>query len=106
MLGKKYLNKNALVTAGVLIASIPSLAQVDVTPFWRGVDSVSRSLGNSVNDLYTDLSLLDTIKLAGETFPITWKSSDTLFLAHDGRVNGRFVGENKEVTSRRLSTTA
>ena len=98
MLGKKYLNKNALVTAGVLIASIPSLAQVDVTPFWRAVDSVSKSLGNSANDLYTDLTLLDPIKLAGETFPITWKSSDTLFLAHDGRVNGRFVGENKEVT--------
>ena len=52
-----------------------SFAQVDVAPFWRAVDSVSKSFGNSVNDLYTDLSLLDTIKLAGETFPITWKSS-------------------------------
>lgn len=73
-------------------------AQDDITPFWRAVDSISRSLGNSANDLYTDLSLLDTIKIGGETFPITWKSSDTLFLTHDGRVNGRFVGENKEVT--------
>ena len=73
-------------------------AQDDITPFWRAVDSVGQSLGNSVNDLYTDLTLLDTIKLAGETFPITWKSSDTLFLGHDGHVNGRFVGENKQVT--------
>ena len=75
-----------------------SFAQVDVAPFWRAVDSVSKSFGNSANDLYTDLTLLDTIKLAGETFPITWKSSDTLFLTHDGHINGRFVGENKEVT--------
>ena len=75
-----------------------SFAQVDVAPFWRAVDSVSKSFGNSVNDLYTDLSLLDTIKLAGEIFPITWESSDTLFLTNDGHINGRFVGENKEVT--------
>ena len=41
-----------------------SFAQDDIAPFWRAVDSVSRSLGNSANDLYTDLTLLDTIKLA------------------------------------------
>ncbi|WP_304247072.1 glycoside hydrolase family 43 protein [Fibrobacter succinogenes] len=73
-----------------------SFAQDDITPFWRAVDSLN--LGNAANDLYDDLSLLDTIKLGGETFPITWQSSDTLFLSHDGHINGRFVGENKEVT--------
>ena len=30
-------------------------AQDDITPFWRAVDSVGQSLGNSVNDLYTVL---------------------------------------------------
>ena len=73
-----------------------SFAQDDITPFWRAVDSLN--LGNTANDLYDDLSLLDTIKIGGETFSITWKSSDTLFLSHDGHINGRFVGENKEVT--------
>ena len=73
-----------------------SFAQDDITPFWRAVDSLN--LGNAANDLYDDLSLLDTIKLGGETFPITWQSSDTLFLSHNGHINGRFVGENKEVT--------
>ena len=73
-----------------------SFAQDDITPFWRAVDSLN--LGNAANDLYDDLSLLDTIKIGGETFPITWQSSDTLFLSHNGHINGRFVGENKEVT--------
>ena len=85
----------ALATASLFFA-VPSTAQDDIAPFWRAVDSLN--LGNAVNDLYTDLTLIDTIKLGGETFPITWKSSDTLFLGHDGRINGRFVGENKEVT--------
>ena len=93
---KMYLGKKALVTAGVLLACAHSPAQDDIAPFWRAVDSLN--LGNAINDLYTDLTLLDTIKLGGETFPITWKSSDTLFLSHSGRINGRFVGENKEVT--------
>ena len=75
-----------------------TIAQDDVAPFWRAVDSTSKSLGNSANDLYTDLTLLDTIKILGETFPVTWKSSDTLFLSHNGRINGRLVGENKELT--------
>lgn len=96
---KMYIRKKTLVTAGVLLACASPFAQEDVvTPFWRAVDSVSMSLGNAANDLYTDLTLLDTIKIGGESFPITWKSSDTLFLAHDGRINGRFVGENKQVT--------
>ena len=82
------------------LSLVPSIAfaQDEVAPFWLAVDSVSSSLGNSANDLYTDLTLLDTIKIGGETFPITWKSSDTLFLTHDGQINGRFVGENKDVT--------
>ena len=80
------------------LSLVPSIAfaQDDIAPFWRAVDSLN--LGNAVNDLYTDLTLLDTIKIGGETFPITWKSSDPLFLGHDGHINGRFVGENKEVT--------
>ena len=69
---------------------------VELAPFWVAVDSAS--LGNVINDLYTDLTLPDTIKIGGETFPITWESSDTLFLTHKGHINGRFVGENKEVT--------
>ena len=96
---KMYIRKKTLVTAGVLLACASPFAQEDVVaPFWRAVDSVSMSLGNAANDLYTDLTLLDTIKIAGETFPVTWKSGDTLFLSHDGRINGRFVGENKQVT--------
>ena len=86
-----------IIPLAIALAGV-SFAQVDVAPFWRAVDSVSKNFGNSANDLYTDLTLLDTIKFAGETFPITWKSSDTLFLTHSGRINGRFVGENKEVT--------
>ena len=69
---------------------------VELAPFWVAVDSVS--LGNVINDLYTDLTLPDTIKIGGESFPITWESGDTLFLGHDGHIKGRFVGENKEVT--------
>ena len=90
--------KKFFATALVMNFAIPgvSFAQDDITPFWRAVDSLN--LGNAANDLYDDLSLLDTIKLGGETFSITWKSSDTLFLSHDGHINGRFVGENKEVT--------
>ena len=78
------------------LGSTFAFAQDDIAPFWRAVDSLN--LGNAANDLYTDLTLLDTIKIGGETFPITWKSSDPLFLGHDGHINGRFVGENKEVT--------
>ena len=90
--------KQVLPIAIVLTGAAFAQDVVDIAPFWRAVDSVSKSFGNSANDLYTDLTLLDTIKLGGETFPITWKSSDTLFLTHDGHINGRFVGENKEVT--------
>ena len=80
------------------ILAVSAFAQevVEIAPFWHAVDSVS--LGDIANDLYTDLNLPDTIKIGGETFAITWQSGDTLFLGHDGRINGRFVGENKEVT--------
>ena len=86
-----------ITSAGLALAMATlANAQEELAPFWRAADSVS--LGNIINDLYTDLSLPDTIKLGGETFPISWESSDTLFLGHDGRINGRLVGENKEVT--------
>ena len=80
------------------ILAVSAFAQevVEIAPFWRAVDSVS--LGDIANDLYTDLNLPDTIKIGGETFAITWQSGDTLFLGNDGHINGRFVGENKEVT--------
>ena len=86
----------AFITSACFACLAQAQDIVDIAPFWRAVDSVS--LGNVINDLYTDLTLPDTIKLGGETFPVTWVSSDTLFLGHDGHINGRFVGENKEVT--------
>ena len=88
--------KKGLPLAIFLTGAVFAQDVVDIAPFWRAVDSVS--LGNIINDLYTDLTLPDTIKLGGETFPITWESSDTLFLTHKGHINGRFVGINKEVT--------
>ena len=87
----EFLAINAILTVSAFAQEV-----VEIAPFWRAVDSVS--LGDILNDLYTDLNLPDTIKIGGETFTITWKSSDTLFLGHDGHINGRFVGENKEVT--------
>ena len=88
--------KNSYPLVILLALGVQAQDVVDIAPFWRAVDSVR--LGNIINDLYTDLTLPDTIKLGGETFPVTWVSSDTLFLGHDGHINGRFVGENKEVT--------
>ena len=85
-----------LFTSAFLASTVQADEIVDITPFYRAVDSVA--LGNIINDLYNDLTLPDTIKLGGESFAITWESSDTLFLTHDGHINGRFVGENKEVT--------
>ena len=67
---------------------------VDKTPFWAAFDDLEPA---GINDLYNDLNLPDTMKKYGP-FPVTWESSNTLFLGHDGRINGRFVGENKEVT--------
>lgn len=52
----------ALAVASLFFA-VPSTAQDDITPFWRAVDSLN--LGNAINDLYTDLTLIDTIKLGG-----------------------------------------
>ena len=88
--------KKSFLCPLILTGAVFAQDVVDIAPFWRAVDSVT--LGNIANDLYTDLTLLDTIKIAGEIFPITWESSDPLFLSHDGRINGRLVGENKEVT--------
>lgn len=53
------------------------------------------SLNGNLNDLYKDITLPEK---ATDGSTITWRSSDTLFLGNDGRINGRFVGENKEVT--------
>lgn len=69
---------------------------VEISPFWAAYDSVK--LGNAINDLYEDLVLPDSTPRTDRKYPITWESSDTLFLGHDGRINGRFVGENKEVS--------
>ena len=69
---------------------------VDISPFWSAYDAVD--LGNAINDLYEDLVLPDSTPRTDRKYPITWESSDTLFLGHDGRINGRFVGENKEVS--------
>ena len=64
-----------------------SFAQDDITPFWRAVDSLN--LGNAANDLYDDLSLLDTIKIGGETSPslgkaVTRCSSPTTGISTEG----------------------
>ena len=64
------------------------------SPFRQAISDLE--LGNEANDLYTDLELPDTISTYGH-YPVTWESSDTLFLGHDGHVNGRLVGENHEV---------
>ena len=69
---------------------------VEISPFWAAYDSVK--LGNAINDLYEDLVLPDSTPSTDRKYPIIWESSDTLFLGHDGRINGRFVGENKEVS--------
>ena len=68
----------------------------DVAAFWYTLNEYR--LKNDIRDLYTDLTLPDTINLYNLPVPVTWKSSDTLFLSHDGHINGRLVGENKKVT--------
>jgi len=68
--------------------------EVVLAPFRQAINDLQ--LGNEINDLYTDLELPDTISTYGH-YPVTWESSDTLFLGHDGHVNGRLVGENHEV---------
>ena len=68
---------------------------VELAPFWETF--YNYVVDSSANDLYKDMNLPDTIK-QHIPVPVTWESSNTLFLGHDGRINGRFVGENKEVT--------
>lgn len=82
----------AIIGAGIAF----SQDIVEISPFWAAYDSVK--LGNAINDLYEDLVLPDSTPRTDRKYPITWESSDTLFLGHDGRINGRFVGENKEVS--------
>jgi hypothetical protein len=86
---KKFVPLVALLALGAKGQEI-----VDIAPFWAALDDLEPA---GINDLYNDLNLPDTMKKYGP-FPVTWESSDTLFLGHDGHINGRFVGENKEVT--------
>ena len=65
------------------------------SPFWQTLTQYV--VDSNANDLYNDLNLPDTIR-QDTRVPVTWESSDTLFLGHDGHINGRLVGENKVVT--------
>lgn len=98
MNGKKtYIKKmkRFLAPFSVIFVIGQSFAQDDVTPLWQAFAKMEPA---GIHDLYNDLDLPDTISAAGEKFYVTWESSDTLFLGHDGRINGRLVGENHEVT--------
>ena len=86
---KKFVPLVALFALGVQAQEV-----VETAPFWAALDDLEPA---GINDLYNDLNLPDTMKKYGP-FPVKWESSDTLFLGHDGRINGRFVGENHEVT--------
>ena len=86
--------KKIMVSTFLGLLASYTFAQEDVTPFWKTLNSLS--LKGDLNDLYTDLALPDTINLF-EPFPVTWESSDTLFLTHKGQIAGRLVGENKKV---------
>ena len=86
---KKFVPLVALFALGVQAQEV-----VEIAPFWAALDDLEPA---GINDLYNDLNLPNTMKKYGP-FPVKWESSDTLFLGHDGRINGRFVGENHEVT--------
>ena len=86
---KKFVSLVALLALGAQAQEI-----VEVTPFYAAYDSIK--LGYQINDLYEDLKLPSYVT-TDKKYPITWTSSDTLFLGHDGHINGRFVGENKVV---------
>ena len=86
---KKFVPLVALFALGVQAQEV-----VEIAPFWAALDDLEPA---GINDLYNDLNLPDTMKKYGP-FPVKWESSDTLFLGHNGRINGRFVGENHEVT--------
>ena len=80
----------AIALAGAVFAQEPVIAPFWQTVFYYEVDS-------NANDLYNDLNLPDTIRQYTRV-PATWESSDTLFLGHNGKIKGRLLGENKEVT--------
>ena len=88
--------KRSFALAFLMAGAAFSQEIVDISPFWSAYDAVD--LGNAINDLYEDLALPDSTPTTDRKYPITWESSDTLFLGHDGHINGRFVGENKEIT--------
>ncbi|WP_405342065.1 glycoside hydrolase family 43 protein [Fibrobacter sp.] len=80
----------AIILAGAAFAQDPV-----PSAFWETASKYV--VDSSANDLYTDMNLPDTIRMYTKV-PVTWESSDTLFLGHDGKIRGRLVGENKEVT--------
>ena len=79
-----------LILTGAVFAQDPI-----PSAFWETASKYV--VDSSANDLYTDMNLPDTIRMYTKV-PVTWESSDTLFLGHDGKIRGRLVGENKEVT--------
>ena len=88
--------KRSLALAFLWAGAAFSQEIVDISPFWSAYDALK--LDNAINDLYEDLALPDSTPRTDRCYPVTWESSDTLFLGHDGHINGRFVGENKEIT--------
>ena len=80
----------SLILTGAVFAQDPV-----PSAFWETASKYV--VDSSANDLYTDMNLPDTIRMYTKV-PVTWESSDTLFLGHDGKIRGRLVGENKEVT--------
>ena len=89
---KKILFFRVIFLATGIPASI--ISAQEIAPFWETVSNYV--VDSSTNDLYRDMNLPDTIKQYTKV-PVTWESSDTLFLGHDGQIKGRLVGENKEV---------
>ena len=89
-----YMKKIMVCALSICAGSTFAQEVVDIAPFWRTLQEYQ--VDSNANDLYNDLNLPDTIKMYIPV-PVTWESSDTVFLGHDGRINGRFVGENKDV---------
>ena len=87
-------NTNILIASAMLACTTQAQEIVDINPFWVAYDSIHPK--GTINDLYEDLVLPSSVT-TDRKYPVTWKSGDTLFLGHDGHINGRFVGENKVV---------
>ena len=89
--------RKARFSGAVLGIFAAAYAQEIVEPTRFNQVAAKVHLDGNVHDLYRDLSLPEVDPLFHE-YPLTWRSSDTLFLGHDGHVAGRLVGENKEIT--------